>query len=465
MLPVIAIVGRPNTGKSTLFNRLTRTRNALVADRPGVTRDRHYGLAESEGRRFVVIDTGGIATAGPEDGLIVDLVSLQTQRAIEESDAVFWLVDGKEGLVTGDETLCARLRMLKQRVYLLVNKTDGVDPDIVCAEFHALGIGTPVPVSATVGDGIQYVLSQALENFPAPDPDPDIGEPYLRISVIGRPNAGKSTLVNRMLGEDRMLVFDKPGTTRDSIMIPFRRNGKKYALIDTAGVRRRSRLTDPLEKFSVIKSLQAMEKSGVTIIVIDAVTGLADQDLHLLGLAVESSKPLIIAVNKWDLLSREEKTMMTRQLGRRLAFADYACMHFISALHATGTGNLFTSIDKIGRCAALKVKSSTLTGILAEAVSMHAPPLIRGRRIKLRYAHLGGHDPLRIIIHGNQTTRVPAAYIRYLENHFRKSLRLTGTPVRIEFKHGNNPYRGRPNGLTPGQINKRKRVIHHSSRG
>ncbi len=464
MLPVITIVGRPNTGKSTLFNRLTRTRNALVADRPGVTRDRHYGLAEHDGSRFIVVDTGGIGDTEPEDDFIAELVSAQTTLAIEEANAVFWLVDGRAGLSAADESLASTLRSYVRKLYLLVNKTDGIDADIACAEFHALGVGTPYPVSAHRGEGLGPVLELALGNLPAPPAEPETASPDLKIAVIGRPNAGKSTLVNRMLGEERMLVFDRPGTTRDSITIPLYKNGKNYALIDTAGVRRRSRLTDPLEKFSAIKSIQAVDDARIVMAVIDAQEALTDQDMHLLGIAVDSSKPIIIAVNKWDGLDKQARNAIKNQMDRKLAFAGYACIHFISALHGTGTGKLFNSIDKIAHSITLKVKSSLLTEILAEAVGAHAPPIIKGRRIKLRYAHLGGHDPLRIIIHGNQTMQVPSGYVRYLENYFRKRLKLTGTPVRIEFKHSDNPYKGRPNILTARQLSRRKRVIRHSSK-
>lgn len=462
MIPTIAIVGRPNTGKSTLFNRLTRTRNALVADRPGVTRDRHYGFGEHDGKHFIVIDTGGLGETDSEDQSIVDLVSEQSWLAVKEADIVFWMVDGRDGLTATDEILSARLRQTESKLFLLVNKTEGLDTDVACADFHALGVGTPWPVSASRGDGVDALLEIALDEFPVPADDIITESPALRISVVGRPNVGKSTLVNRILGEERMLTFDKPGTTRDSIMVPFQRHGKSYELVDTAGVRRRSQLTDTLEKFSVIKTLQAIEKSHIIIMVIDASEALTDQDLHLLGVAVESGKPLVIAINKWDGLDNDQRRKIRDQLDRKLVFAEYACIHFISALHGSGVGSLFSSINKIQLTISIKIKSSLLTDILAEATGTHAPPLVKGRRIKLRYAHLGGHNPLRVIIHGNQTERVPANYARYLAGYFRKRLGLVGTPIMIEFKYSDNPYKNKPNVLSDRQIKKRRRLINHS---
>jgi GTP-binding protein len=461
MVPVIAIVGRANAGKSTLFNRITRTRDALVADRPGVTRDRHYGFASHGGRNLIVIDTGGLDDFGADDREIASLVSAQSRLAIREADVVFWLVDGRSGPTVADETQAADLRRYAAKLFLLVNKTEGMDTDIVCAEFHALGTGTPYPISALKGHGVEDVLDLALQAFPETGPAADTGTSGLRVAVIGRPNVGKSTLINRMLGEDRMLTYDQPGTTRDSIMTPFERRGRRYELVDTAGVRRRSQLADPLEKFSVIKTLKAIERAEVIIAVIDASEALTDQDLHLLGITRDSGKPLIIAVNKWDNLGKDQRDRIRGQLDRRLSFVDYACVHFISALHGSGVGKLFNTIDQIGRAISVSVNPSTLTELLAEAIEMHAPPMVRGRRIKLRYAHLGGHNPLRIIIHGNQTERVPEAYVRYLAAHYRKRLRLTGTPVMIEFKHGENPFKGRKNTLTDRQTRKRRRVMRH----
>jgi GTP-binding protein len=464
MIPVIAIVGRPNTGKSTLFNRITRSRNALVADSPGVTRDRNYGFASHHGKNFIVIDTGGLEDIDPENPSIADLVTEQSWLAIDEADHIFWLVDGRNGLTSTDELLSSKLRPFTAKIQLLVNKTEGLDPDLAIADFHALGVGTPHPVSAQRGHGIEAILDQVLDQITPAEPVAE-QDPTLKISVIGRPNVGKSTLINRMIGEDRLLTYDQPGTTRDSISIPFERNGKNYELIDTAGVRRRQHNFEAIEKYSVIKSLQAIENSNLIIAVIDASEALTDQDLHLLGITHESGKPLIIAVNKWDHLDKDQRYKIQDQLDRKLAFVDYASVHFISALHGSGVGKLFNSIDKIGRSIAIKIKSSKLTDLLIEAVGAHAPPLVKGRRIKLRYAHLGGHNPLRVIIHGNQTEHVPANYSRYLANYYRNKLRLTGIPVMIEFKYSDdNPYKDKPNILTKRQINKRRRVIRNSKK-
>lgn len=464
MIPVIAIVGRPNAGKSTLFNRITHTRNALVADRPGVTRDRNYGFAKHEDRSFILIDTGGLDDDSAENKSIARLVSDQAFQAIKEADAVLWLIDGKSGLAAADEILAEKLRLLAPNIYVLVNKTEDLDPDIATTDFHALGMGTPYPVSAARGNGLDRVLDIVLNAFPDTVSDLDNEKNGLRISVIGRPNVGKSTLINRMLGEERMLTYDQPGTTRDSITVPFERLGKKYELVDTAGMRRRSQLEDPLEKSSVIKSLQALDSSDVIIAVIDASEALTDQDLHLLGLTMDSGKPLIIAVNKWDHLSTDQRDQIKNQLDRKLAFIDYAVIHFISALHGSGVGKLFGTIDKIGRNITIQIKSSRVTEILEAAVTAHAPPLVKGRRIKLRYAHVGGHSPLRIIVHGNQTASVPANYQRYLSNYFRDRLRLVGTPVMIEFKHSDNPFKGKKNELSGRQIKKRRRMMQHAKR-
>jgi len=461
MIPVIAIVGRPNAGKSTLFNRITRTRNALVADRPGVTRDRNYGFASHHDRNFILVDTGGLDDYEAENLSIARLVSEQTLQAVQEADAVIWLVDGRDGLSPADEILAKKLRPLNPHIYLLVNKMEGLDISIASAEFHALGMGTPYAISAIRGQGVDNVITTILDGFPQIDPGPATDKNGLRISVIGRPNVGKSTLINRMLGEDRMLTFDQPGTTRDSITVPFERGGRQYELVDTAGVRRRSSLEDPLEKSSVIKSLQALESSDVIIAVVDASEALTDQDLHLLGLTMDSGKPLIVAVNKWDHLGMDQREMIKKQLDRKLAFIDYACIHFISALHGSGVGKLFVTIDKIGRNIAIQVKSSRVTELLEAAVAAHSPPLVKGRRIKLRYAHIGGHSPLRIIVHGNQTESVPANYVRYLSSFFRNRLGLVGTPVMIEFKHGENPFKGKKNELTDKQIKKRRRLMRH----
>ena len=461
MIPLIAIVGRPNVGKSTLFNRLTRSRDALVADRAGITRDRQYGMAEYHDRRLMLVDTGGLGDFDSDDRAMAELVSGQSLQAIREADAVLWLVDGRGGLNAADEALADQLRPLCKNLFLVVNKCEGLDPHLCSAEFHALGIDPPRPVSAERGDGISDLMEAVLATLPAAAEPAVETAPGLRIAIIGRPNVGKSTLINRMLGEERMLTFDQPGTTRDAVAVPFERRGRHYVLIDTAGVRRRARISDPVEKISVIKSLQALADAHIAIAVIDAQEALTEQDLSLLGFTAESGKPLIIAVNKWDGLDQQQRSRIRDQLERKLAFVDYACIHTLSALHGTGVGKLFDTIDKIGRSLTVDIKPSRLTEILAQAVSEHPPPLIRGRRIKLRYAHLGGHDPLRIIIHGNQTRHVPENYRRYLAGVFRKQLGLVGTPVQVEFKYGENPFRYKKNILTPRQERKRQRVIRH----
>lgn len=450
-------------GKSTLFNRLTRSRNALVADMPGVTRDRQYGIAEYEGRPFYLIDTGGLGDIDEANQAISQLVSEHSLGAVKEADAVLWLVDGRTGLTAADEILAPQLRPLNPHIYLAVNKTEGMDQATVCAEFHRLGFGEPYPISAARGDGIATLLATLLATFEveAPPPEPPAG---LRIGVIGRPNVGKSTLINRMLGEERLLTYDQPGTTRDSIAIPFTRREQHYVLIDTAGVRRRARITEALEKFSVVKTLKAIDDAQIIILVMDAQEAITEQDLGLLGITTASGKSLIIAINKWDGLDNDQRTLIKNQIDRKLAFADYATTHFISALHGSGVGKLFDSIDKIGASQGREFKSALITEILQEAVAAHPPPLVHGRRIKLRYAHIGGHNPLRIIIHGNQTAHVPAAYRRYLSNYLRKHMQLVATPVLIEFKQSKNPFQGKPNVLTKRQIAKRKRLLKHVKR-
>jgi GTP-binding protein len=458
MKPVIALVGRPNVGKSTLFNRLTRTRDAIVVDQPGMTRDRQYGTARFGERDTIVIDTGGLSG---EDG-IDELMEGQTLQAIEEADLVLFLVDAREGLNGGDEIIAARLRQLGKNILLIMNKSDGVNTDYLAADFYSLGLGEPIPISAVHGrgpGGLEDVVLEALpETVEGEDEEVEEG---IRIAVIGRPNAGKSTLVNRILGEERVLVYDMPGTTRDSISIPFERRGKHYTLIDTAGVRRRGKVHETAEKFSVIKTLQAIGEANVVIVVFDAHRGIADQDVSLLGFALEQGRALVIAINKWDGLSKDERQRIKDELDRRLSFIDYADQYFISALHGTGVGDLFAAVDKAYASAMIKVSTPRLTQILEDAVSAHAPPLVRGRRIKLRYAHQGGQNPPIIVIHGNQTKNVPESYQRYLNNTYRKVLDLHGTPVRIEFKTGENPFEGRRNKLTPRQQYKRKRLMKH----
>lgn len=464
MKPVIAIVGRPNVGKSTLFNRLTRTRDALVVDQPGMTRDRKYGTALFGELETIVIDTGGLSG---EDG-IDELMAGQTLQAIEEADLILLMVDARDGLAGGDQTISTRLRQLGKSVVLVMNKSDGVNIDIVIADFYSLGLGEPIPIVASHGRGAGDLEDVVLEMLPKEltqvkdtEDDKDSG---IRIAIIGRPNVGKSTLVNRMLGEERVLVYDMPGTTRDSIYIPFERRGKKYTLIDTAGVRRRGKVHETVEKFSVVKTLQAITEANVVIVVFDAQREISDQDVSLLGYALEQGRALVIAINKWDGLDNDERRRIKDELDRRLVFIDYADEHFISALHGTGVGNLFKAVDKAYASATIKVSTPRLTRILEDAIQAYSPPLARGRRIKLRYAHQGGQNPPVIVIHGNQTSYVPDSYKRYLTNTFRKVLDLHGTPVRIEFRTGKNPFEGRRNKLTPRQQRKRKRLLKHIKR-
>jgi len=464
MLPVIAIVGRPNVGKSTLFNRLTRGRGALVANRPGVTRDRQYGFAAHGGRRFIVIDTGGLGREAAEDPVLVPLIREQALRAAADADAVIWVVDGRTGRTADDDELASTLRGHCRRLHVIVNKTEGLDPHVACADFHAFGAGTPIPVSAEHGIGIGPALDAVLEEIAvAADAETEVPE-GLAVAVVGRPNVGKSTLVNRLLGEERMLTHDRPGTTRDSVAVPFSRRGRSYVLVDTAGIRRRARLTDAVEKLSVAKSMQAMDRARVVIAVLDGREGVTDQDLALLGLVAESGKSLIIAINKWDGLGKDQRAAVTGQVGRRLGFVDYACQCRISALHGTGVGKLFDTIDAIGESQKVEVKPSTLTRCLEDLVVAHAPPLVRGRSIKLRYAHIGGHDPLRVIVHGNQTEHVPDSYRRYLESGMGKRLGLVGTPLFVEFKRGANPFKGKKNAPTKRQVRRRKRLIRNDRR-
>ena len=465
MNPVLAIVGRPNVGKSTLFNRITRSRNALVADRPGITRDRQYGLARHSGRLFHLIDTGGLGENEHDSQQVADLMEEQSLLAIKEADIVLWLVDGRAGLSAVDETLATMLRPLSRQIYLVVNKTEGMDTDIARVEFHDLGMGNPWPISASQGIGIEELLDAVMASLPAGEsPAQDEPGSGVKISVIGRPNTGKSTLVNRMLGEERMLTFDQPGTTRDSIAVPFARDNQPYTLIDTAGIRRKARVNDKIEKFSIIKSLQAIDSSHIVVLVIDAHEGVTEQDASLLGMVAASGKSLIIAINKWDGLDQSMRARVRGQLERKLGFVDYACIHYISALHGTGVGNIFHSVNHIGKTLAHLPSASELTTFLNRAITTNPPPLVHGRRIKLRYAHFGGQNPIRIIIHGNQTEHVPEAYRRYLAKSLRNQMQLEGTPVLIEFRGGDNPFKGRKNVLTQRQLDKRQRMIRHTRR-
>lgn len=459
MKPILALIGRPNVGKSTLFNRLTRSRDALVADFPGLTRDRKYGTGNHNGRGYILIDTGGLS--GEETG-IDEYMAKQTRAAIAEASALLFLVDGRQGLTATDEQIAADLRMTGKPVFLLVNKTDGVDADQASAEFYALGFTEVYSIAAAQGRGVTSMMDDILDQLGAEfqDEDEENDDGSIKIAFIGRPNVGKSTLINRILGEERVIAFDQPGTTRDSIFIPFERDGKRYTLIDTAGVRRRSRVDETVEKFSIIKTLDAIQRAHVVVMLVDAHDAVTDQDAHLLGLALEAGRSLIIAVNKWDGLESDQRDWIKQQIEIKLPFVlDFAEVFFISALHGSNVGLLYAAIQRAYASAMLKVPTSRLTRILEMAVQQHQPPLTRGHRIKLRYAHQGGSNPFRLIIHGNRTEYVPESYTRYLTNYFRQTLKLVGTQIRIEYKAGENPYEGKRNTLTPRQEYKRKRML------
>ncbi|MCX8670754.1 ribosome biogenesis GTPase Der [Gilliamella sp. B2865] len=483
MVPVVALVGRPNVGKSTLFNRLTRTRDALVADFPGLTRDRKYGRAEIKGHEYIVIDTGGID--GTEDG-VESFMAEQSLQAIEEADIVLFLVDARAGAMPADHAIAKHLRAREKATFLVANKIDGIDADSAISDFYSLGLGDIHPIAASHGRGVNVLIETVLDpifhfeddqhEIISNDPeDEELPESYddiedeadslinqpIKVAIVGRPNVGKSTLTNRILGEERVVVYDMPGTTRDSIYIPMTRDDREYILIDTAGVRKRGKVTETVEKFSVIKTLQAIEDANVVILVIDAREGISDQDLSLLGFIINSGRSLVIAVNKWDGLSQDIKEQVKTTLDDRLDFIDFARLHFISALHGSGVGNLFDSIQEAYDCATRRVNTALLTKIMQMAQDDHQPPLVRGRRVKLKYAHAGGYNPPIVVIHGNQVEDLPDSYKRYLMNYFRRSLKIMGSPIRIQFKEGANPFEGRKNSLTASQQRKRRRLMKH----
>jgi GTP-binding protein len=464
MLPVIALIGRPNVGKSTLFNRLTKSRDALVADYPGLTRDRQYGFGKLGPVPYIVVDTGGVA--GGEVG-ISELMVQQTVRALSEADIAVVMVDGRAGRTAADEHVAELVRKHAKKSWLAVNKSEGLDAAMASAEFHSLGLGDPVAISAAHGDRVGALMDELLQPFVPEDGESaevPAEDDALHIAVIGRPNVGKSTLINRLVGEDRLVVFDQPGTTRDSVAVPFERDGKHYVLIDTAGVRRKSRVHETIEKFSIIKALQAIERAGVVIAVLDGREGITEQDVSLMGLIVERGRALVVVINKWDGLSVEQRRNVRDELDRRLPFLEFAKRITISALHGTAVGDLLPAVSNAHRAATRDLSTGDLTRELEKAVIAHTPPLVNGRRIRLRYAHQGGRNPPVIVIHGNQTERTPDSYRRYLINWFRKAFRLKGTPVRLVFKTGENPFKGRRNTLTPRQEQKRRRLMKHHRR-
>ncbi|MFP3029069.1 MAG: ribosome biogenesis GTPase Der [Arsenophonus sp.] len=491
MITIIALVGRPNVGKSTLFNRLTRSRDALVADFSGLTRDRKYGKAEFDGQEFIIIDTGGIDAS--EDGIETHIAS-QALLAIEEADIIFFMVDARSGLMPADHEIAKYLRSRKKDSYLVVNKTDGLDIDIVLSDFYSLGIKDIYPIAASHGRGVTQLIEkivfvyspQKLTNDIELSSEDDNSAYWvaqkekesidnskeeelnwrcslpIKLAIVGRPNVGKSTLTNHILGEDRVVVYDMPGTTRDSIYIPMERGGYKYVVIDTAGVRKRGKITETVEKFSVIKTLQSIAYANVILLVIDAREGISDQDLSLLGFVLNAGRSLVIVINKWDAISQEDQQSVKDMLDFRLGFIDFAKVHFISALRGSGVSNLFKSINEAYESATRRVSTSLLTRITKMAEKEHQPPLIRSRRVKIKYAHAGGYNPLIVVIHGNQVDELSDSYKRYLMNYFRRTLQVIGTPIRIQFKEDdNNPYAGKKNKLTARQLRKRKRLIAH----
>ena len=456
MLPVVAIVGRPNVGKSTLFNALTRTRDALVADIPGVTRDRQYGISRVGSAPCVLVDTGGLISQA--EG-IEYLTARQVHQAIDESSLVIFLVSAKDGLSAEDQEIASHLRQQESNILLVVNKVDGTDPDVAVADFAALGFGQAVPVTAVQRSGMEKLMGAVSTQLPQVGTSPEEdGDECLRLAIVGRPNVGKSTLVNHLLGEERMMASDLPGTTRDSISMKMERDGTHYELIDTAGVRRRSRVSDALEKFSVIKALQAIDRAHVVVLMLDAQEGLTDQDTTLLGHILQQGKALVLALNKWDGLEREHREQVLSEMDRRLRFVPWARTVRLSALYGSGLQELMDAVLEAWHSATREFSTSELTRVLQKAFEAHQPPMSRGRSARLRYAHSGGKLPPRIIIHGNRTDTIPDAYRRYLENTFIRHFKLKGTPLIINFRAGRNPFKDRKNVLTDRQKAKRRRL-------
>lgn len=439
--PVIAIVGRPNVGKSSLFNALTRKRDALVADESGVTRDRQYGYVHFESYSLIVVDTGGI---GDEEAGMDQLITQQAWQAIDEADVILWVVDARAGLTIADESIAQQLRKASKEVIGVVNKVDGMDDNIALADFYPLGLSTLWPISAAHRRGVysllKYIINQYIPEDNQQLASVDSSQEAIKVAVVGRPNAGKSTLVNRLLGEERVVVYDEPGTTRDSLFVPFERRGQAYVLIDTAGVRRRSKVQRGAEKFSVIKTMQAIAASHVVVFLIDGRVNVTEQDLKLVGQVLQEGRALVFAINKCDGMSHDQRQAVKKELQRRLGFVEYAHRHFISALHGTGVGELYPHIEQAYQSAMIELSTSKTTQLLEKAIEAHQPPMSQGRRIKLRYAHMGGHNPPRIIIHGKKVDSLSNSYCRYLENFFRKQLKLVGTPIKLHFKQDDNPY-------------------------
>jgi GTP-binding protein len=469
-LPVVAIVGRPNVGKSTLFNQLTRSRQALVADFPGLTRDRQYAVTQIEGVRCLVVDTGGL---GFSDDPLQQAIEKQVAEALNEASVILFLVDARQGCTHDDEAIALRLRSLGKPIILTINKIDGLREDFVLIDFAHLGFAEVARIAASQRHGI-ITLSETIAGYLPKTPEPfaelddkpaetegfsDALPEVIKIAFIGRPNVGKSTLTNRLLGEERVIVQDSPGTTRDSIAIPLARDGQKYLLIDTAGVRRKSRVEEGIEKFSIIKTLQAIDQAHVLIVLFDAQEGITEQDLHLIGEGLKEGRAIILAINKWDHLTEEQRQNIKRQIDVRLAFVPFAEKIFISALHGSNVGLLWPAIHRAFASAGKKVSTPEVNRLLQKAVQQHTPPLVNGRRIKLRYGHQGGRFPLRLVIHGNQLDELPKSYVRYLEGFFREAWQLVGTPIVFEWNNSENPFAERRNTLTPRQIHKKRRLL------
>jgi GTPase len=439
MLPTIVLVGRPNVGKSTLFNRLTHSSAALVADLPGLTRDRHYGQARLGDRVFIVVDTGGLEPQAT-DGIFRQMAN-QTRQAIAEADAVVLIVDVRQGLMPQDRAIAEELRRLERPVLVAVNKAEGMVSEIAAAEFFELGLGEPATISAAHNEGVRDLIERALARLPeAEEVADDAASKHPKIAVIGRPNVGKSTLINRFIGEERLVTFDQPGTTRDSIYVDFTREGKPYTLIDTAGIRRRGRVSEVVEKFSVVKTLQAVQDANVVILVLDASQDISEQDAHIGGFILEAGRALVLAINKWDAPDSYKRETSKREIGRKLKFLDFAEFHYVSALQGTGLSALFRAVDVAYAAAMVKMPTPKLTKILHAATTQHQPPQHGPFRPRLKYAHQGGSNPPRIVVHGTAIRHIPTSYQRYLENRFRDAFALFGTPLRVEFRQGRNPY-------------------------
>jgi GTP-binding protein len=457
VLPVVAIVGRPNVGKSTLFNALTRTRDALVADMPGVTRDRQYGISRVGGTPCLLVDTGGLISNA--EG-IDDLTARQVRQAIDESHLVLFVLSARDGLTAEDERIATDLRRSGKQIILVANKVDGMDSHTALADFASLGMGDALPAAAAHRRGLDDMMKAVSRILPEPEPETESEEDpdRMRLAIVGRPNVGKSTLVNRLLGEERVLAFDQPGTTRDTIRVELERDGQKYELIDTAGVRRRAKVSEEVEKFSTIKALQAIERAHVVVLLLDASEGFTDQDATLLGHILNQGRALVIALNKWDGLDEDHRKQVRSELDRKLTYADWAQRVTLSALHGSGLQELMNAVGRAWRSALANFSTPELTRVLNAAFEAHQPPMKHGRTAKLRYAHSAGKLPPRIIIHGSRTETIPDSYKRYLVNRFIKHFKLRGTPVFIDFRNSDNPYKDRKNKLTRRQLDKRKRL-------